>query len=598
MPTVLKGIKKSSLLISLLLSFILNVKAEVIVNPNVIELLECSPELCVIKQENDRLILKKTQKAFELRRDHVLVSKPTSILKNGLLVKVDFTEITDEHVIVYTKVATLNDAIKSGHIKVSSDLKQSEPKRKLELFGDFDSPTRIQKFNLFGKPKNRDEDGYFRVKFSGTIAGIYADFKARIKPKFEFEWQKEEDTLKPKYFKSVISYDLKDLQLAGNVGISLEAPLVKLNLPPITLFVGVPLVLKNSINFKLKTRVLVGSATQGGAFLEKGFVKLGAEYHKESGWKNLTQLDFKPSFFQPGKLNARYKLQVQFPLISIESAPYGIKQFKFYAEFTPIHEVNFTPSINNVLIQSYPRGKVGIKAKLFGFEQDYSYIKEFTGATLYDGHKDDLRKPPVIIPKDSDGNEKYQDIKGNWAYNEIKNLLPMGMLNGFAGSRFHPTRVITRADFARMTVSILNPAPNNSCKNRSFTDVSGHFSEKAINQIARACFTSGFPDGTFRPNNNMTRQEMFGMLAQLPGLAQGNSSDLFASVDDAKDISDWAVNAMATMFTNELMINHPESYRLQPQKLATRSELAAVLYRILMWRGEAQEAFESVYVAR
>jgi hypothetical protein len=42
----------------------------------------------------------------------------------------------------------------------------------------------------------------------------------------------------------------------------------------------------------------------------------------------------------------------------------------------------------------------------------------------------------------------------------------------------------------------------------SFTDVAGHWAEAWIEQLAEEGITSGYPDGTYRPNNNVTRAEM------------------------------------------------------------------------------------------
>jgi len=84
------------------------------------------------------------------------------------------------------------------------------------------------------------------------------------------------------------------------------------------------------------------------------------------------------------------------------------------------------------------------------------------------------------------------------------------MTGGFLDMTNRPQNKVTRAETAVFLLKALHgsdytpPAPAGG----SFIDVSGHWAEGWIEQLREEGITSGYPDGTYRPENQVTRAEM------------------------------------------------------------------------------------------
>ncbi|NLD18349.1 MAG: S-layer homology domain-containing protein [Tissierellia bacterium] len=98
---------------------------------------------------------------------------------------------------------------------------------------------------------------------------------------------------------------------------------------------------------------------------------------------------------------------------------------------------------------------------------------------------------------------KFTDTPSGW-YNAVINaVVKAGVMKGYPDGSFKPQNPITRGEFAQM----LMPIDVNKSGTAPFDDVKGHWAEKAINQAYANGRIQGYPDGTFKPNNPITRAE-------------------------------------------------------------------------------------------
>ncbi|MDO5714854.1 MAG: S-layer homology domain-containing protein, partial [Tissierellia bacterium] len=107
----------------------------------------------------------------------------------------------------------------------------------------------------------------------------------------------------------------------------------------------------------------------------------------------------------------------------------------------------------------------------------------------------------------------FTDTKSNAAwYNKVINaIVKEGIMQGYPDGSFKPDAPITRAEFAQMILPI--DKPNDAVA--PFADVQGHWAIKAINQGYGNERLHGYPDGTFKPNGNITRAEAAKILNSL-----------------------------------------------------------------------------------
>ena len=154
---------------------------------------------------------------------------------------------------------------------------------------------------------------------------------------------------------------------------------------------------------------------------------------------------------------------------------------------------------------------------------------------------------------------------------------------GYPNGNFVPQGAITRAEAAAMLVRTRTtnfgvdvPRAQAASVTERFSDVSGDAWYANYLAIAYSYgLIRGFPDGTFRPNEPITREQMAGMLASTVGLWTRDPQ-----FTDADTISRWAIDFVATVQIEGLMQGDPNG-AFRPQDHMTRAEAAAVFGRIL-----------------
>lgn len=112
-------------------------------------------------------------------------------------------------------------------------------------------------------------------------------------------------------------------------------------------------------------------------------------------------------------------------------------------------------------------------------------------------------------------------------YDEIMFLNELGIISGYEDNTFRPDNTVTRAEFTKMAVAALNGEEMikqkeeeekiSLSKEYSFDDITEHWARLYINHGAENKFISGYPDGTFRPDENVTYVQAQKMLISAIG---------------------------------------------------------------------------------
>ncbi len=185
------------------------------------------------------------------------------------------------------------------------------------------------------------------------------------------------------------------------------------------------------------------------------------------------------------------------------------------------------------------------------------------------------------------GPRQFSDVSDHWAINFIESLVSRGLISGFPDGTFRPENSLTRAEYAALLAKSFDLPRKVGAASGNFKDISSNFwAAPAITKATAMGFISGFPDGTFRPQDNLTRVQALLSLVSGLGLTGGNSSVLLAFRDRAQ-IPSYATNAIATATQRQLVVNYPQSDLLEPLRDITRAEIAAKLYQALVTTGTA-----------
>ncbi|MDD4754311.1 MAG: S-layer homology domain-containing protein, partial [Desulfitobacteriaceae bacterium] len=186
---------------------------------------------------------------------------------------------------------------------------------------------------------------------------------------------------------------------------------------------------------------------------------------------------------------------------------------------------------------------------------------------------DHFTKYAVMIAAKQTG-QIITDIAGHWAEDNIKELVALGAVNGYPDGTFRPNDIITRAEFAVILVKALKLEPQNG---KVFADTAGHWAEEAVATAEYYGIVSGYNANTFGVKDPITREQMAAMMVRAVKLTPVTEELTF--IDNDK-ISDWASEAVAAAVNNGIINGYPDK-TLRPQGNATRAEAVTVINNAL-----------------
>ncbi|SDP04887.1 ZU5 domain-containing protein [Paenibacillus sp. yr247] len=166
------------------------------------------------------------------------------------------------------------------------------------------------------------------------------------------------------------------------------------------------------------------------------------------------------------------------------------------------------------------------------------------------------------------------DTKGHWAEKSIQEMIQMGSIKGYPDGTFKPDNNITRAEFVSIIVKAFKLKEQ---EGKVFADTVSHWAKKLIATAAANGIISGYSDTTFGPNDPITREQMAAIIVkavQIEVVTEGKT------YNDQLEISEWAKAAIATATSKGLMNGYQDG-TLKPKGNSTRAEAVTVILRAL-----------------
>ncbi|MFM9158629.1 MAG: S-layer homology domain-containing protein, partial [Dolichospermum sp.] len=190
----------------------------------------------------------------------------------------------------------------------------------------------------------------------------------------------------------------------------------------------------------------------------------------------------------------------------------------------------------------------------------------------------------VNTPSQIGVSSRFADLEGHWSVAFVEALVSKGFISGFPDGTFQPATAINRAQYAAVITKTFQ-LPESKQLDR-FKDVKSNFwAAKAIASAAEGGFLTGFPEGTFRPQNNLTKIQALVSIVNGLKLSGGNPNILMVFRDRAQ-IPSYAMKT-ATIATQKLLvINYPQLDQLEPLRETSRAEVAALIYQALVAIGQ------------
>lgn len=177
----------------------------------------------------------------------------------------------------------------------------------------------------------------------------------------------------------------------------------------------------------------------------------------------------------------------------------------------------------------------------------------------------------LILPTFADA--PSNDYDSSWAKETIQAAIDSGVVKGYPDGSFKPNNTISRAEFFSLINNIFKFTKGSET---TFTDVpSGAWYAPVIAKAKAAEYITGYPDGSIRPIGNISRQEAAVIISVLKSLTAVSDK---LSYTDASTIADWSKQAIIAAAETKIMIGYPDE-SFKPEAPITRVEALVVITR-------------------
>lgn len=247
--------------------------------------------------------------------------------------------------------------------------------------------------------------------------------------------------------------------------------------------------------------------------------------------------------------------------VSTETTTIGLNTTESHSEITTTAETTTTKSYKSHSSSGGSSSKTGNSSKKAAVTEKTTEISTIKNVNNADKTKNKFTG--------------FIDVIGHWAEEFIENLHTRGIVNGVTDKLFIPDTSIKRGDAALMIYRAYDLA---DITGNSYFDVDiNSYYAKAIASCTAKGYFEGYGDGTFKPEQPITREEMMVVAAKLYGVKTDDYTVL-SSFKDSNLISWWAKPYISALIKEKVVIG--SNNLINPINLMTRAEFAVIIYNI------------------
>ena len=182
---------------------------------------------------------------------------------------------------------------------------------------------------------------------------------------------------------------------------------------------------------------------------------------------------------------------------------------------------------------------------------------------------------PVVI--------QFQDMKHHaWAEESVRELVELGIVNGYSNAEFAPDMTLTRAEFCKLLCGVLGI--EKATLDAGFGDVTAEdWFSGYVWALYHDSIVTGLNESVFSPNSEISRQDVCTILYRAlkkENLLNENNAEI--SFVDSQEISDYARTAVDQL-TQADLLKGSNGY-CYPKASMTRAEAAVLIYRVYEYR--------------
>jgi hypothetical protein len=189
----------------------------------------------------------------------------------------------------------------------------------------------------------------------------------------------------------------------------------------------------------------------------------------------------------------------------------------------------------------------------------------------------------VIVSSD----KSFADTVNMYAADDINLLASKLIVNGVTASEFKPYDKITRAQFTALLVRSLGLTIDTTPTTFSDINKSDWYAD-AVSTAVKASLINGFEDGTFRPNDSITREQMASLISKALTITgktvavdDSQAAQILSKFSDQAAVSSWATADTAKVTQAGIMQGNEGNFT--PKAFADRAQAAVTLKRLLVY---------------
>lgn len=171
---------------------------------------------------------------------------------------------------------------------------------------------------------------------------------------------------------------------------------------------------------------------------------------------------------------------------------------------------------------------------------------------------------------------KFNDYKDSWAKNQIEEFLERSFIGGYPDGSFRPDNNITRAEFVKILNKVFGLANTSGVV---FTDTKTHWAKNDIDIAVTNGVAEGVSPAQFMPDKPITREQAAKMIASYKGLKSSEHTNL-SKYSDANKVSSWAKDYVESVIKTGYMTGYNDN-TFRPTNNITRAEAVVTFSRMI-----------------
>ncbi|MFC5402262.1 S-layer homology domain-containing protein [Cohnella soli] len=188
---------------------------------------------------------------------------------------------------------------------------------------------------------------------------------------------------------------------------------------------------------------------------------------------------------------------------------------------------------------------------------------------------EEIIKAEIEKVKTNPVSTSFSDVNNHWSKPSIDILVKLGVVSGYKDGSFRPNANITRAEFSAIIARVFHIETTNNTS--PLKDVQNHWANSAILALASNGIISGYGDGTFKPDKTISRAEIIAILSHIVDLAALEKKQNISFNDISGAWNAQEINAAAASG----LVEGRDASTFAPNETSTRAEALTIILRAL-----------------